>query len=163
MCVCTHTHTFTFTQWYPIKIIFKLLAYRYFGSLCFCARVCSDVSDFLRPHGLLPARLLSPWDFPGKSTGVSCHFLLQGIFLTQGSNACLLRLLHWQADLYQCATWEAQYRHLGSTDHQLDQNNHNLLAAYYTVLDFMHSLWCRLWGNTKMFKVAALDWKFHED
>ena len=30
--------------------------------------------------------LLGPWDFPGKSTGVGCHFLLQGIFLTQGSN-----------------------------------------------------------------------------
>ena len=28
----------------------------------------------------------SPWNFPGKSTGVGCHFLLQGIFLTQGSN-----------------------------------------------------------------------------
>ena len=27
--------------------------------------------------------------FPGKNTGVGCHFLLQGIFLTQGSNPCL--------------------------------------------------------------------------
>ena len=36
--------------------------------------------------------------FPGKNTGVGCHFLLQGIFPTQGSNLCLLRLLHWQAD-----------------------------------------------------------------
>ena len=32
---------------------------------------------------------------PGKSTGVGCHFLLHGIFPTQGSNPCLLRLLHW--------------------------------------------------------------------
>ena len=32
------------------------------------------------------SRLLYPWDFPGKNTGVDCHFLLQGIFLTQGSN-----------------------------------------------------------------------------
>ena len=30
--------------------------------------------------------------------GVGCHFLLQGIFPTQESNLCLLRLLHWQAD-----------------------------------------------------------------
>ena len=36
-------------------------------------------------------------DFPGKNTGVDCHFLLQGIFPTQGSNLLLLRLLHWQA------------------------------------------------------------------
>ena len=36
-------------------------------------------------------RLLCPWDFPGKNTGVGCHFLLQGIFPTQRSNLCLLR------------------------------------------------------------------------
>ena len=42
------------------------------------------VSDSLRPHGLQPARLLCPWNFPGKNTGVSCHFLFQGILLTQG-------------------------------------------------------------------------------
>ena len=38
------------------------------------------------PHGLQPARLLCPWDSPGKNTGVGCHVLLQGIFPTQGSN-----------------------------------------------------------------------------
>ena len=37
------------------------------------------------PHGLQPSRLLHRWDFPGKSTGVGCHFLFQRIFLTQGS------------------------------------------------------------------------------
>ena len=48
---------------------------------------CSVVSDSLRPHALLgPSRLLCPWDFLGKNTGVGCHFLLQGIFPTQGSN-----------------------------------------------------------------------------
>ena len=36
----------------------------------------------------------APLDFPGKNTGVSWHFLPQGIFPTQGSNPCLL---HWQA------------------------------------------------------------------
>ena len=33
----------------------------------------SVVSDSSRPHGLRPTRLLCPWDFPGKSTGVGCH------------------------------------------------------------------------------------------
>ena len=33
----------------------------------------------------MDTRLLRPWDFLGKSTGVGCHFLLQGFFLTQGS------------------------------------------------------------------------------
>ena len=53
--------------------------------------------DSLRPYGLNPARLLSPWGFSDKNTGAGCHFLLQGIFPTQESNLCLLRLLHWQA------------------------------------------------------------------
>ena len=35
----------------------------------------SVMSDSLRPHGLQPTGLLRPWDFPGKSTGVGCHFL----------------------------------------------------------------------------------------
>ena len=60
--------------------------------------VCSVMSDSLWPHGLQPTRHLCPWNFPGKSTGADCHFLLQGIFLTQGSNLLLLYLLGWQAD-----------------------------------------------------------------
>ena len=43
------------------------------------------------------ARLLCPWDSPGKNPGVGCCALLRGIFSTQGSNRCLLCLLHWQA------------------------------------------------------------------
>ena len=41
------------------------------------------MSNSLQHHELQPARLLCPWDFPGKNTGVDCYFLLQGIFLTQ--------------------------------------------------------------------------------
>ena len=44
------------------------------------------------PYGLQPTRLLCPWDFPGKNTGVGCHALFHGIFLAQGSNPCLLYL-----------------------------------------------------------------------
>ena len=44
----------------------------------------------------LVARLLYPRDSPGMNTEVGCHALLQGIFPTQGSNQCLLCLLHWQ-------------------------------------------------------------------
>ena len=51
----------------------------------------------LQLNGLYPSRLLCPWDSPGKNTGVNYHALLQGIFLTQGSNPRLLSLLHWQA------------------------------------------------------------------
>ena len=55
---------------------------------------CSMEPDTtLQLHGLWSTRLLCPWDSPGKNTGVGCHFLLQGIFSTQGSNPCLLHLL----------------------------------------------------------------------
>ena len=47
---------------------------------------------------LWPSRLLCSRNFPGKNTGVACHFLLQGTFPTQGSDLHLLQLLHWQAD-----------------------------------------------------------------
>ena len=44
------------------------------------------------------AMLLLSWDFPGKNTGVACHFLLQGILPSQRLNPHLLRPLYWQAD-----------------------------------------------------------------
>ena len=53
---------------------------------------CSVVSDSLWPHGLH-----SPWNSLGKNTGVGSHFLLQGIFSTQGLN---LDLLHCRQILY---------------------------------------------------------------
>ena len=40
---------------------------------------CSVVSNPQQPHGLQPSRLLCPWDFPGKSTGVGCHCLLRDL------------------------------------------------------------------------------------
>ena len=51
------------------------------------------MSDSLQSHGLQPDSLLCPWDYPSKNTGVSCCFLLPGIFPTQGSNPSRL---HWQ-------------------------------------------------------------------
>ena len=74
--------------------------------VCVCVCVCVCICFFFFPlrsensesvscsvsvtHGLEPARFLCPWDSPGKNTGLGCHSLLQGIFLTQGSNPVLL-------------------------------------------------------------------------
>ena len=104
-----HTHTYIF-----IYILFQILSHCWLLQLVStvpCAIqyvllpvlytcLCSVVSDFLWPRGLGPTRLLCPWDFPVKNTGVSCHFLLQGIFPTQGSN---LHLLHCKQLLYHWA------------------------------------------------------------
>ena len=56
-----------------------------------CPRLCTTLWT------IQPARLFCQRDSPGENTGVGCHALLQGIFLTQGSNLCLFCLLHWQA------------------------------------------------------------------
>ena len=48
------------------------------------------MSNSLRPYRLQPARLLCSWNSPGKNTRMGCHFLLQGIFPTQGLTLCLL-------------------------------------------------------------------------
>ena len=63
-------------------------------TLCVRHSVMSHSSG---PHGLWPTRLLCPWVSPGKNTAVGCHSLLQGIFLTQGSN---LGLPHYRQILY---------------------------------------------------------------
>ena len=47
------------------------------SSCCCCCCIASVVSDSVRPHRRQPTRLPRPWDSPGKSTGVGCHFLLQ--------------------------------------------------------------------------------------
>ena len=67
------------------------------------------VSDSFRPHGLQPTRLLYPWDSPGKNTGVGCHFLLQQIFPTQGSNP---GLPHCRQTLYHLSHQGSQYRQI---------------------------------------------------
>ena len=67
------------------------------ASVVVCCLMTQLCPTHLQPHGLQPTRLLCPCDFPGKNIGVSCHTLLQGIFLTQVSNP---RLLHCKQILH---------------------------------------------------------------
>ena len=71
-------------------------------------------SVWLQSHGPWPARLPCRWDSRGKNTSVDCHFLLQGIFPTQGLSSCLLRLLHWQTNLIPVAPpeWKMSRKNL---------------------------------------------------
>ena len=66
-----------------------------FSNLSCCCAVLSHVRLFVTSWTVAQQ---APWDSPGKNTGVGGHFLLQGIFLTQGLNPRLLHLLHWQED-----------------------------------------------------------------
>ena len=56
----------------------------------------SVMSDSSRSHGLQPTRLLCPWDFPGKSTGVGCHCLLPNSMLAILIRASLVAHLQWE-------------------------------------------------------------------
>ena len=82
---------------------------------CYCCLFAKLCPVLCSPHGLQPTRFLCPWDFPGKNTGVDCHFLLQGIFPTQGSNLCLL------------------HQQVGSSllSYQGNQNNQHILKVFF--------------------------------
>ena len=53
---------------------------------------CSVMPDSSRSHGLQPTRLLHPWDFSGKNTGVRCHVLLQCMKVKSESEVAQSRL-----------------------------------------------------------------------
>ena len=80
-------------------------------------------------------------EFSRQEYGVGCHFLFWGIFLTQGSNPCLLHLLHWQAD-------SSALRHLGSflvliPKGLLSLSLSSFSPGHVTVL--YHSPWAMKW------------------
>ena len=113
----------------------------------FC--LVSLMSDSLQPHGLWPTRLLRPWNFPGKNIGAYCHFLLQGIFLTQGSNLHLLCLLYCRQTLYHWVTGDIEKEFHSDTKTRII-----LITSIYSALvthqvpgwtlyrhDFKYSLW----------------------
>ena len=75
-----------------------------------------------------------PWNFPGKNIGAGCHFLLQGIFLTQGSNIPLLHFLHWQVDSLSWPHWK----------HWILNSTPPEKSSEALVLNCMHSSKCYL-------------------
>ena len=88
---------------------------------CACAHSCSTLCD---PTDC-SLRDSSAWDFPNKNPGVACHFLLQGIFLTQGLNPSLLCLLHCRQILYHSVTRDLPISYLFSL-HFNDNSNYQV-------------------------------------
>ena len=91
-------------QLHPVKFAASSRACGSLQSCHWCCSVTKSCPTLYDPTE--PTRLLCPWDSPGKNTGVGCHFLLQGIFLMQGSNhvSCIGRQV-----LYHWTTWEAPF------------------------------------------------------
>ena len=104
----------------PAGISFRILKWKWSGSV---------MSDSLHTPWTVATRLLCPWDFPGKSTGMGCHFLLQGIFPTQGSNPGFLHCkqmlysLGHQGNLLEYLTHLKYLSHYLKDSHSDPQNN----------------------------------------
>ena len=104
LCVLTlHAclHSFSLYFIYKIKVFSQFKSILRFPEVQYAKEqeknTCAQSCPTLQPHGLQPARLHCPCDSPGKNTGLGCHFLLQQIFLTQGSNSYLL---NWQGRFF---------------------------------------------------------------
>ena len=112
------------------------------------------MSDSLQSHGLSPGRLLCQWDSPGKNTGVGCHFLLQGIFATQGSN---LGLLHFRQFLaFQMDSFLTEP--LGKPDKwsRKAQMSGPPPSPNICYMDNGEKGWLKEWGSQKRGKVNSI-------
>ena len=163
ICISQHifTYFFNFFWHYQFIILFSLIRLVF---LCwFCVLSRSVMSDSLWSQGLQPARLICPWNFPGKNTRVGCHFQLPWIFLTQGLNPCLLCPMPWQVDSLPpappgkplCWLWCALYQHCCWLF---------LSALFYTVILFIYfilltilSAYCFLYNLSQVFFFSVLN------
>ena len=66
--------------------------------MCVVCSATKSCLTFCTLRTVAPSCLLHSQHFPSKDTGEGCHFLFQGIFLTQGSNLGLMHYLALQTD-----------------------------------------------------------------
>ena len=111
LSIHTHTHNIIF-----LRIIYYLKVKSESEVTQACPTFC-DPMDCSLP------RLHHTWDFPGKNTGVGCHFLLQGIFPIQGLN---LGLLHCRQMLYHLSH---QRSHILLINLNISYINHNKIIS----------------------------------
>ena len=121
-------------------------------------RLLAQLCLTLWNHGLYAAKLLCPWNSSGKNTGVCCHALLQGIFLTQGLN---LGLLHCRWSPY----------HLSHQGHiRKDKHTQRIIfkktskdKIFRTLIIFLIFSVLELTGNFVSGNFAVLFWSFSRD
>ena len=113
-------------------------------------KLLSRVQLFATPW-TVTARLLCPWNFPGKNTGVGCHFLLEGILPTQGLNLYPLHLLRLQADSLSLPNLESPSFSVTLLEHiywwQILLTFFHLRTSFFT-LWFLKDIFAvyRIWG-----------------
>ena len=103
----------------------------------------SVVSDSSRPHGLQPTRVLCPWDFPGKNTGVGCHCLL--LLLLNRFN-CVWLCVTPQTTAHQAPlSMEFSRQEYWSGLLPVEHSHVHLLTVY--------SLWLLQWNSARVEKL----------
>ena len=105
--------------------------------MCLVTRPCPTLGH--------PARLLRPQDSPGKNTGVGCYALLQGIFLTQGSNP----------GLPSCRQILYRLSHQGIIK-QTTVNLHNFTAIHTWQINSMHGITLQTLWLTQVTVILSL-------
>ena len=120
-----------------------LLFCQHLPKMCVHAQSCLILCD---PQDYsAPGSSLCSWTSPGKNTGVGCHFLLQGIFPTQGSNTHFLYLLHWQTDSLSLHHLEAPLLH---TKYMIIQYAH---IFYIVIICYFLLMWLLILVSTMLF------------
>ena len=141
------------------KVKVKYLTYRWYAKpwnynylqvlteRCVYAHSLSLVWLFVTPWTVAhhaPCR----WDFPGKNTGMGCHFLLQEIFPTQGLNGHLWQLLHWQEDALPLS-------HLGSPTERWSRFICSCCPAMISDTSCLIKIWKYIWKYNVLFLFQA--------
>ena len=143
--------------WFLINLQFEnhfsLPFFRMFLDVCVPAKLL-QLCLTLQLYGLQPVRLLCPWDSPGKNTAVSCRALLQGIFLTQGSNLCLL---HWQGgSLLPLPSWKFMFLDASSKLFGMCLRYNKFTKIYYSNFEPLPTLFLLLEMSSHL--VVTLPW-----
>ena len=125
----------------------------------------SVMSDPQRPHGLQPSRLLHPWDFPDKSTGVGCHCLLRLYGICSSINircldsVCVCVCVCVCAQSLSCVqlfeTPQTVYTPPGSSVHGFLQTG---ILERVAICSSRGSSWTRDWSNPCLFCLLHCKW-----
>ena len=101
----------------------------------------SVVSDPQRPHGLQPSRLLRPWDFASKSTGVGCHCLLRWMWELD-----LKKAEHRRTDAFELWCWRRLLR-IPWTARRSNQSILEEISPEYSLEELMLKLKLQSFGH----------------
>ena len=104
----------------------------------------SALSNSLRPHGLQPTRLLRPWDFPGKSTGVGCHCLLCPSWLQGGKY--INRIMEIKNNGTVCWNLTGLDTAILNSFHESVGLGDSNSSFFFTLVQSLHFVWLRSHG-----------------